>query len=116
MARVRTTAVRWVSYEPIPGWLEVHLRLADGSVARLFDKPPIFVADDDRLRPDSEFPIELALTCRADWGSDADPGMVSVTLANGLSDRWGTVTFRVCREQVTASDLAAAQLGSNRSK
>lgn len=41
MISVRAQAVRWVGDEPIPGWVEVHLELADGTVVKLFDKPPV---------------------------------------------------------------------------
>jgi hypothetical protein len=43
---------------PIPGWVEVHLELADGSIAALFDKPPIF-DDGNVLLADAQYPIDL---------------------------------------------------------
>ena len=35
MTWLGASAVRWVSDEPYPGWVEVHLDLADGTVAKL---------------------------------------------------------------------------------
>jgi hypothetical protein len=105
---VRAQAVRWVGGEPIPGWVEVHLDLADGTVVKLFDKPSVF-ASDDRLRPDSAYPVSLQLACEsasADRGARGSGGTVQVTLAHGVSNRAGVSVFWV-REQdviVTASD------------
>jgi hypothetical protein len=62
MTRVRCQAVRWVSDEPQPGWVEIHLVDADGAVWSLFDKPPVFGAD-DRLTPDATYPVEVELDC-----------------------------------------------------
>jgi hypothetical protein len=97
---VRARAVRWVDDEPQPGWVEVHLQLADGTVARLFDKPPV-VDRDDRLRPDSAYPVAVTLACAFEpsgVASHAVAGAVLVTLAHGVSDQAGISTFWV-REQ-----------------
>jgi hypothetical protein len=97
---VRAQAVRWVDDEPQPGWVEVHLQLADGTVARLFDKPPV-VDRDDRLRRDSAYPVPVTLACAVEpsgVASHAVPGALLVTLAHGVSDQAGISTFWV-REQ-----------------
>ena len=59
--------MRWVSDEPFPGWVEVHLDLADGTVAKLFGKPPVFTADDERLRAGASYPVDLELACDSWW-------------------------------------------------
>jgi hypothetical protein len=87
-----------VSDEPFPGWVEVHLDLADGTVARLFDKPPVFAADDGRLWAGASYPVDLELACdvcAAEGGTAAGAGSVYVTLLHGVSDQSGEVTFLV---------------------
>jgi hypothetical protein len=54
--------VRWVSDEPQPGWIEVQLTDADGTVWSFFDKPPI-VDVHDRIRRDATYPLEVELAC-----------------------------------------------------
>jgi len=100
---VRATAVRWVSDEPFPGWVEVHLALADGSAAVFNDKPPIF-EDGDRLRPDTDYPIGITLACRIESGFDAGRDAVLVTLENSASDPAGAVACSVPRDNVTLTD------------
>jgi hypothetical protein len=106
MRQVRATAVRWVNDEPIPGWVEVHLALADGTVAKLFDKPPMFESDDRRLRPNAKYPVTLSLDCEIvadDRSMQASSGSLYIILAHGISDLSGRITFCVHRESVTAS-------------
>jgi hypothetical protein len=62
MAWLRCSAIRWVGDEPQPGWVEVHIALADGSIASVFDKPPV-LDDGDRLHAGAAYPIELQLAC-----------------------------------------------------
>jgi hypothetical protein len=96
VSQVRARAVRWVSDEPFPGWVEVHLDLADGTVARLLDKPPVFTADDELLRAGASYPVGLELACdvsAAEGGTAADA--VYVTLLHGVRDQSGEVTFLV---------------------
>ena len=103
MTWVRANAVRWVSDEPFPGWVEVHLDLADGTLAKLFDKPPVF-ASDDRLRPDATYPVTLALACedaRGDDSAETSSGTRYVRLAHEVTDLSGVSTFCVCEEDVT---------------
>jgi hypothetical protein len=98
VSQVRARAVRWVSDEPFPGWVEVHLDLADGTVAKLFDKPPVFTADDERLRAGASYPVDLELACdvcAAEGGTAAGADSVYVTLLHGVSGQSGEVTFLV---------------------
>ena len=93
--------------EPFPGGAEIHLRLAGGAVATLFDKPPVLDRD-DRLGPDSAYPVALLLACAivpAEVAGQAIPGTLRVTLAHGVSDQSGVSTFCV-REQdvITTAD------------
>jgi hypothetical protein len=100
---VHATAVLRVADEPVPGWVEVHLELADGSMATLFDKPPIF-EDGDLLLPDAEYPIDLWLECGVDGSFDAGPRAVRVVLRNGASDPSGAVAFSVPATNVSLGD------------
>lgn len=103
---VRAQAVRWVDDEPQPGWVEVHLQLADGTVAQLFDKPPVLDRD-DRLRPDSAYPVLVTLACAiepSEVASHAVPGALLVTLAHGVSDQSGVSTFWVREQDVVRAD------------
>ena len=62
MPTVRCQAVRWVSDEPFPGWVEVHLTSADGYEHAFFDKPPMFEAA-NQLRRDAEYPFDIEVDC-----------------------------------------------------
>jgi hypothetical protein len=102
---MRAQAVRWVGGEPQPG-VEVHLQLADGTVAQLFDKPAV-VDRDDRLRPDSAYPGPVTLACAiepSEVASHAVPGALLVTLAHGVSDQSGVSTFWVREQDVVRAD------------
>ena len=59
---LRCEAVRWVSDEPFPGWIEVTFTDVDGHLWRVFDKPPIFGSPAD-LDRDSPFPVAVELDC-----------------------------------------------------
>jgi hypothetical protein len=102
---VRGQAVRWVDDEPQPGWVEVHLLLADGTVAQLFDKPPV-VDRDDRLRPDSAYPVPVTLACAVEpsGASHVVPGALLVTLAHGVSDQSGVSTFWVRQQDIVRAE------------
>jgi len=69
--------------------VEVHLDLADGTVARFFDKPPIFTDLD--LLPDDVYPVALTLTCTV---TEAGAETMLVTLVHA-EDELGRATFRV---------------------
>jgi hypothetical protein len=99
---VRATAVRWVANTPIPGWVEVHLGLADGSIATLFDKPPIF-DDGNLLLRDAQYPIDLWLECAVDGSFDAGPRAVRVVLKHAR-DPSGAVAFSVPSDNVSFGD------------
>jgi hypothetical protein len=62
MTRAKCELVRWVSNEPLPGWVEASLVDAHGSTWRFFDKPPIFTSEP--INANTEFPVDGALRCR----------------------------------------------------
>ncbi len=69
---------------------------------KLFDKPPVLTAD-DRLRPDSAYPVILHLACEsAMTGGEARGSQeaVLVTLAHGVSDHSGVSEFWVRDQDV----------------
>jgi hypothetical protein len=81
--------------------VEVHIDLADGTAAKLFEKPPVLTAEDDLLWPDSAYPIALALDCEMSRTAD---GLAYVTLLHGVSDPSGEATFLVREENVLPDD------------
>ena len=94
MAQVQARAIRWVSDDPQPGWVEVHLDLADGTIAKFFDKPPIFT--DLLLLPDGVYPVALTLTCTV---AEVAGSSTVVTLVHA-EDEQGRMTFRVRSQDV----------------
>src|SRR4029453_5424384 len=56
-------AVRWVSDQPWPGWVEVQFTDANGQRWSVFDKPPVLDAD-EQLTPHTAYPIQLGLACQ----------------------------------------------------
>jgi hypothetical protein len=68
-------AVRWVSDEPFPGWVEVVFTDADGRERRFFDKPPIFDSPaTEPITKESPFPVAAAL--RVTVVGDGDPAVM----------------------------------------
>ena len=61
MQYVRVEVVRWIDDE-WPGWVEVHLTEADGTVVSLTDKVPV-LAGDDRPAPGVDLPMSLEIPC-----------------------------------------------------
>lgn len=116
MSWVRARAVRWISDEPIPGWVEVHLDLADGTIAALFDKPPIFESGND-LRASSPYPVTVALECAvtASEPGAADDESVQVTLRHA-TDPSGNAVFLVRRTDVSDQPASAAGKSSQTAK
>jgi hypothetical protein len=58
---VRAEVVGWVD-EDWPGWVEVHLNEADGTVVSLIDKVPVLDCE-GRLAPGIDLPAELEIPC-----------------------------------------------------
>lgn len=68
MSYVKATPVRVGKRRALPAWVEVHLKLADSTVAALFDQPPIFESG-NLLRPDASHCIVPELACQIDTAS-----------------------------------------------
>ena len=60
---LKCEAIRWVSDEPQPGWIEVQMTDASGRMWRFFDKPPMFEGDIP-LQPTSPYPVAAAIAVR----------------------------------------------------
>lgn len=61
-ASVAAVAVRWLSDEPFPGMVEVHLTDGSGKTWTFIDKSAMFDPD-DVLRATSDYPVDLKLAC-----------------------------------------------------
>jgi len=89
-------AIRWVSDDLFPGWVEVRLTDAGGTAYAFFGKPPIFEAG-NRLRKDAQYPLNVQLDCQIesdDGGEVVDIALVHATTDDGLS------RFRVARQLI----------------
>ena len=88
--------MRWVSYDPVPGWVEVDFVDADGVRRVLADKSSVFGAD---IRPDSPYPVDVLVACEVIDPAD-EHGRVFIT-----TDRqWGTSTAEGRTEFVVLED------------
>jgi len=106
IARVRVTATRWVSDEPIPGVVEVLLQDADGKIWQFVDKAPMF-DDAFLLVRDSVYPVDFEIECTV-LGRRIRDGrpVVEISTAHpwGLEAVDGTFQFEVAATQVRDSD------------
>ncbi|MGZ0151381.1 hypothetical protein ACXJJ3_30305 [Kribbella sp. WER1] len=98
MQNLRASAVRWVSDEPFPGWVEVEFEDADGLRHVLADKPPIF-GSHERLVRDAEYPIDVLVTCEV-VAVDADRVRITTERPCGVSTAEGRTEFVVHRRQL----------------
>jgi hypothetical protein len=96
-AELRCVAVRWVSDEPQPGWVEVLLTDTDGRTWQFFDKPPIFDAT-GRLTSSSTFPAPVVMRVRVI--EEGDPMTVSTHEPDGIASEEGQTVFRVAPSEV----------------
>lgn len=96
MTSVRLTAMRWVDADFCPPIVELHLRQADGSIARFEEKEA--VVDTGRvLSLDVAFPVELVIS-REVLDRDVDGSGRAVALVRlpwQLEDVEGRERFRV---------------------
>jgi hypothetical protein len=92
---VRAEVVQWVDNE-WPGWVEVHLREADGTVVSLVDKGPDF-DDGDRLILGTTLPADVGIPCEVlGWAVDQTSTRSSlVRLRSNVQDQRGRTTFHV---------------------
>lgn len=89
--------MRWVSDDPVPGWVEVEFTDANGARRLLADKPPIFGGPD--LRPDTPYPVDVLVACEILDPADED-GRVFITTERP----WGTSTAEGLTEFVVLAD------------
>ncbi|WP_157529772.1 hypothetical protein [Nocardia sp. NRRL S-836] len=78
-----------MSDDPQPGWVEVQLTDATGTVWSLFDKPPIFDAD-GQLTPDATYPVDVELDCEIVTREADDNGRELVVISTRRP--WGVET------------------------
>lgn len=106
MTSVTAQAVRWVSDEPIPGWVEVQLTDVHGVVWSLFDKPPVFDGA-DLLTPDAVYPIDVQVSCEVVGREVPADGTEVLTISTrqpwGVETPGGRSEFQVDPNQVTTS-------------
>jgi hypothetical protein len=96
MTLLRARIVRWVSDEPIPGWVEAEFVDGDGVRRVLADKSSAFGSD---IRPDTPYPVDVLVACEVLAPAD-DDGRVVIT-----TDRpWGTSTAEGRTEFVVLED------------
>ncbi|MER5702792.1 MULTISPECIES: hypothetical protein [unclassified Micromonospora] len=102
MHYVHVEAVRWID-EDWPGWVEVHLNEADGTVVSLIDKVPVF-DDADRLAPGVEFPVGLEFPCDVlEWARDQVGNRLAVIrLHFSVEDENGRTIFTVGASTLTS--------------
>ena len=58
---VKVEAVRWVDAE-WPGWIEVHLREADGTTTAIIEKVPVLLSD-ELPAAEPEIPSQIDIPC-----------------------------------------------------
>ncbi|MBM7809886.1 hypothetical protein [Saccharothrix algeriensis] len=99
MARIRCAVTRWVD-DAFPGWVEVRLVEADGTVAALTDKVPAFGLDG--VTAGTPLPVPVELACRVLRRERDRHGreLVVVALRHGVADRSGRTEFAVPADQV----------------
>jgi hypothetical protein len=99
LSRLRCEVVRWVSDEPIPGWVEVAFTDAAGRRWSLFDKPPIFTDSPD-LHRDTPLPFPIELDCEI-LPTEHPPGLVTISPLWETYFEDGRSEFIVHRSQLT---------------
>ncbi|MFD1147115.1 hypothetical protein [Saccharothrix hoggarensis] len=97
-------AVRWVSDEPFPGWVQVQITDAHGVVWSLFDKPTVF-DDEDRLRNHTAYPVDVEVPCEVVGRGRLTDGTevltISTRLPFGIEAQDGRTEFLVDVGQVS---------------
>lgn len=95
---VSCTAVRWLSGEPQPGWVEYQLIDADGVT---FDKP--IHGGWEAMGPTANYPVASSFDCEVVRTETDAPGetiiVISTLNPNGLESSDGKSEFRVRQSQ-----------------
>lgn len=101
-ARLSCVAVRWVSDEPQPGWVEYQLTDADGVTWSFFDKP--IHGGWEAMGPAANYPLPSTFDCEIVRTETNEQGEVLIVIStlnpNGLESSDGTSEFRVRHSQV----------------
>lgn len=101
-ATVRCLAVRWVSDEPQPGWIEYRLTDVDGMMWSFFDKP--IHGGWEAMTPTADYPRASWFACeivRTETDAQGAPVIVISTLQpDGLKSSEGRSEFRVRKSQI----------------
>lgn len=77
MNELKCEIVRWISDEPIPGWVEVRVTDVHGKTWIFYDKPPIFTTSP--LTSSSTYPVEAVIRCKI-LRRSTDSGRTIVTV------------------------------------
>ncbi|MEV6893683.1 hypothetical protein [Kribbella sp. NPDC051137] len=93
--------MRWVSDDPIPGWVEVEFEDADGVRHVLADKPPIF-GGYEQLASDTDYPVAVLVACEV-LAVDADRVRITTERPSGITTVDGCTEFVVHRQQLVES-------------
>ena len=100
---IKVEVVRWVDDE-WPGWIEAHLREADGTRAVIVEKVPILLSDEP---PATEpgIPSRIDIPCDVLERDQDAAGYASVLvrLRSHVQDQHGRSVFRVPESDVTGS-------------
>jgi hypothetical protein len=80
MYGLRATALRWISDEPQPGWVEVELVDADGRRWLVHDKPPIVAEPPNGFLPTSSYPMPTLIPCHVVSRQSSPDGRYLVTV------------------------------------
>jgi hypothetical protein len=102
---IRATALRWISDEPQPGWIEVEFIDADGRRWLVHDKPPIFAEPPGGFLPTSSFPMPTLMACDVLSRQLSPEGRELVTVVLCHTE----ATTGESRFQVAASALVTAE-------
>jgi hypothetical protein len=104
MHGIVATALRWISDDPQPGWIEVEFIDADGRPWLVHDKPPIFAEPPGGFLPSSAYPAPTLIPCDVVSHQQVSDGRELVTVVlRHTSATTGEVHF-----QIAASELVTA--------
>jgi len=97
---LKVEIVKWLSNEPIPGWVEAQFTDARGKMRVFVDKPDMFTAEP--VVASTKFPVPGNLRCEiVDRGAGADRSTISVRTFETDTD--GQDLFEVKADQVAIS-------------
>jgi len=103
---ILASALRWISDEPQPGWIEVEFIDADGRRLLVHDEPPIFEEPPGGFLPSSPYPVPTLIPCDVVSRQVSPDGRELVTVVLRQTD----ATTGEVRFQVVASELSALGL------